>query len=323
MNLETQQRSPDLPVKHAHSSTLSRTPVFTAARRSFLGRWLIDLIWPSIEPLTLEEMQSEEQKRQQRTDLSLGRINAMSGRTLEELEAALETCKDLFAREKERRQSVDARLTTVLGLASVAAALTFGGLASQVWQGLSAPGSLGARVIGILGFYIVLQLLSAVWSSVHGLGRRAYLEPRAEDLLPLPQDTSDAHLKRQMRVYLQSLEDQHAQNSLKVSQMALAHRAVQNFLGGMLLLVLLFTALSFLPSGKASIEENVIRRLRSDPKLIELLRGPRGLTGERGPAGPPGPQGIRGERGPVSPQGPGDSTPTESGPQPSTRKQQP
>jgi hypothetical protein len=47
--------------------------------------------------------------------------------------------------------------------------------------------------------------------------------------------------------------------------------------------------------------EKAVQQLRGDPKLIELLRGPKGEQGERGP---PGDRGERGEKGPQGERGP-------------------
>jgi hypothetical protein len=49
---------------------------------------------------------------------------------------------------------------------------------------------------------------------------------------------------------------------------------------------------------------DVIRELRRDPELIELLRGPAGTAGPAGPAGPVGPVGPAGPAGPSNPIGP-------------------
>ena len=43
--------------------------------------------------------------------------------------------------------------------------------------------------------------------------------------------------------------------------------------------------------------------LRSEPKLIELLRGPKGDTGEKGEPGEKGPKGDKGEKGERGPRG--------------------
>jgi hypothetical protein len=274
---------------------------FLRARRV---RWQLDVIWPSLDPISPEEAKAEESKRLQRLAAGLGLVDGITALPGEEYTAALESCQSLLAQESDRRQSVDSRLTTVIGLASVAAALAFGTLASQIWASLGSRGSLGMRVAGFLGAYVVLQLLCAVFAAIRGVARRGYREPQAEDVLPAPGETSEILAKRKMKAYLICLDDHQAKNSTKVDQMAIAHRAIQNFLGGILVFILYLTALSFSPSKGVSVEERVIQRLRADPQLLDLLRGPRGWPGGRGPVGPQGPKGPRGEPGPPSPQGP-------------------
>jgi len=273
-------------------------------------RWLLDFVWPSLMPQSPDEVQLERKKRKQRLDASLSCVQGMTGREPEELIAAVGACKDLVDREKERRQSVESRLTTVLGLTSVAAALTFGSLAGPLWSSLSSRGSIAARVAGFLAVYIVLQLLAAVLAAVRGVARRGYLEPLLEDFLPSPGESKEELSKRQMTALLECLDDHHVVNSRRVDQMAIAHRAIENFLGGMLVFVLYLVALSFSTSHEASVEQKVIQHLRSDPQLIDLLRGPRGLPGKDGVGGPPGQQGRpgpigpKGDPGPIGPQGP-------------------
>lgn len=276
----------------------------TALERRSLGRraipsWLIDCFWPSLVPFSPEEEKKEMEKRGRRLEAGLSRVEKMVD--LAELEAAMSDCEDLLESERERRQSVDARLTTVLGLASVAAAIS---IASQVWRGSDLRGSVEARIAGLVICYVVLQLLAAVFAAVRGLARRSYLQPGPEDLLPDAGESRIDFIRRKIGSCLRAYDDHATINSGKVEQMALAHRGIQNFLGGMLILIVLLTASSFLWTRKESLEEKVIQKLRSNPDLIELLRGPRGLPGERGFPGSMGPRGLQGDPGPAGPPGP-------------------
>jgi hypothetical protein len=62
---------------------------------------------------------------------------------------------------------------------------------------------------------------------------------------------------------------------------------------------------SLLVSNPDETPERIVRELRSDPKLVELLRGPKGPQGQIGPPGVRGPVGSKGETG--SPGKPGDT----------------
>src|SRR5258708_24697454 len=68
-------------------------------------------------------------------------------------------------------------------------------------------------------------------------------------------------------------------------------------------LCMISIAFAFLIVGIATVcrnttENRLLLKLRSDPTLIDLLRGPKGERGEEGAAGPRGEPGERGERGP-------------------------
>jgi hypothetical protein len=65
------------------------------------------------------------------------------------------------------------------------------------------------------------------------------------------------------------------------------------FLWGFLVLFVVLTTKHF--AGPPRDAEKAIKQLRGDPKLIELLRGPKGDPGERGPQGARGERGDRGE----------------------------
>ncbi|MCI0541277.1 MAG: collagen-like protein [Verrucomicrobiales bacterium] len=74
------------------------------------------------------------------------------------------------------------------------------------------------------------------------------------------------------------------------------------------LIVVLFLV-SYLTHTSTTDASKIIRQLRSDPQLIDLLRGtkgeqgPQGIQGERGPEGPKGPQGEKGPQGDRGPKG--------------------
>lgn len=86
------------------------------------------------------------------------------------------------------------------------------------------------------------------------------------------------------------------------------YRTARFFLSSAIAIVVLLFVIQ-VATARSSNASDIIRELRSNPELIELLRGPkgesgpsgeRGLTGPQGatgPAGPPGPQGERGPRG--------------------------
>jgi hypothetical protein len=83
------------------------------------------------------------------------------------------------------------------------------------------------------------------------------------------------------------------------------------FLFGFVVIFFIFS-LNYFTKPPSNEAEKVIQQLRGDPKLIDLLRGPkgekgdqgeRGLQGEKGEKGERGPQGAKGERGPQGERG--------------------
>jgi len=263
--------------------------------------WLIDLVWPSLEPLRPEDEQKESEKRSKILSGGLDRIEKLRDLPSNELDAILNEVRNLLDNEEERRKSAENRLTSIAGLASVAAAITLGAITRQT--GISAGNGFSVFALALTNLYLVTQLIRAVFAAIRGLTRQSYLEPVAGDVLPNPEETREDYTKRKVKVLLECAHFNSHVNSTKIDQMAIAHRAVQNFLGGLLGLILVLSILSFFPSDRAPSAEQLIMRLRSDPRLIEILRGPRGLPGLQGkigPTGAQGPQGPKGDPGPIS-----------------------
>jgi hypothetical protein len=75
------------------------------------------------------------------------------------------------------------------------------------------------------------------------------------------------------------------------------YRTARFFALSAFLIMLLLVSLNYLFRPSSSNTEKVIQSLRSDPKLIETLRGPKGDQAEKGERGLPGPKGEKGERG--------------------------
>jgi hypothetical protein len=100
---------------------------------------------------------------------------------------------------------------------------------------------------------------------------------------------------------------QHAEvNSRKVEAMDVAHTALRNFVIAVLCLSV-FVAAAMVRPGVESGDRALLAKLRADPSLMEVLRGPEGKPGAQGPPGPRGPPGERGEHGAQGVPGPSGS----------------
>src|SRR5262249_16084888 len=171
---------------------------------------------------------AEKRKREERRADDLARVEAMNGLSLEELDAGVDECRALFETEQGRGQSVEARLTSIIGLASAAAAVTVGALTTQLGKGSDVSNGWVAPITSVISLYVVAQLLCALLSAVSGLQRRGYLMPDAEHLLLRPAEHRATHRQRQMCAYLEYAHDHYAANSDKVDQMAVGQRAFKN-----------------------------------------------------------------------------------------------
>jgi hypothetical protein len=86
---------------------------------------------------------------------------------------------------------------------------------------------------------------------------------------------------------MNKIQDDEETNSRRSDQMELAHEALRNFLIAMLVISVLWSIASMRSSRSPTAEETIIRAIKSDPPLMEKLRGP---------AGPQGPIGLTQEK---------------------------
>ncbi len=206
---------------------------------------------------------------------------------------ALETYKTLHVDEEERRDSVNTRLTTVLSMSSIVTAITFGFVSAAYEKGYATRlGWIG--IIASTAFvYSVLQLTISVWQAVQGLRTRELIEMVAIDFLRKPDETDKQFALRTVGEYVKSVRSHDTVCNEKIEYLDVAHRAVLNFLGAMLVIVAILSVAGWFP-GVRSDAEDLGSRVRGDRALTELLRGPKGERGDVGPAGPPGPRGPPG-----------------------------
>jgi hypothetical protein len=139
-----------------------------------------------------------------------------------------------------------------------------------------------------LVFLSVLTLLNAVALLIvfFGVGRDMVITLDQSDI-----DLEKDDLKKSLiNTYLQCQTNSDCRTNYLVD---LYKTARFFFLTAFSALVLLFSV-NFILHSESDQAKTVIAELRSDPKLIELLRGPRGERGEAGTAGQSGPRGEKG-----------------------------
>lgn len=142
----------------------------------------------------------------------------------------------LLEREQSRKQSVESRLTGIIGLTSIAATIVLGGLVSLAAGTLPAPAGPVAWIFAVGSLYLVLQLFVALFAAVNGLSRAVHLGDTASDLFEAQPLAPPVRLRRQIARKLDHLRDYRRNGDAKVDHMAVAHRATKNFLVGLLLL---------------------------------------------------------------------------------------
>jgi hypothetical protein len=234
-----------------------------------------DFVFPLKQPLSAATQEARSQREQEVSATEEARIAALPD-TTDALKEHLASCASLVAAEDERRSGVEGRLTSIIGLSSIAGTVVFGSIRNQ------ADAQAWLRWVFALGaLYLTAQLSSAILAAVRGLKRRSYYANTPQDVLPLPGEASTVHLRRQITHAVRALHDDQAQDDEKVTQMAVAHRAMYNFVGGLLIIAIVGT----LQAVRTTPGDAFAERVRHDPALRELLRGP------QGPPGPPGPKG--------------------------------
>jgi hypothetical protein len=245
-------------------------------------KWfLIDRIFPLSKPFTEQEARREQEFAENEQKESDVRVAALPDDAAL-VSAYLAQCTALLDEEDDRRRGVEGRLTSILGLSSIAGTIVFGGILAQA-SGTVGSQTITFRVVMALGaLYLALQICSAIFAAIRGLERRGYQTATISGIVLLPAVAHLYHLRGQITDCANRLADHRAQNNRKVDEMANAHCAMKNFVGGLILLALFGTYYAI----RAKPTNNVIQTLKTNHELNELLRGPQGPKGDRGPAGP-------------------------------------
>jgi hypothetical protein len=246
--------------------------------------WLIDKIFPTIRPLSsAEEEEVAKRRADEFSDCSARAMAVPADADGYDLRQLAADCHSMLDDEQKRQQSIDARLTTIIGLSSIAGTLVFGTLLTTIPRTLS---TLSSFLLVSLA-YLILQLVCAMLAAVRGLERRAYAFVSSAQLLPAVGEIKDAYYRRQIGQSVEVLVQNQDQNNLKLTYLAVAHTALKNFILG----VVIFAGLAGAYRLREPPSDELVTRLKADRVLRNLLRGPegpRGATGAQGATGPAG-----------------------------------
>ena len=214
--------------------------------------WLFtDCIYPRLRPLSELALNRESTLVREEDERSAALIQSLPNND-NLLAQSLAASTVLLNEAEGKMQSVEMRLTSAIGLSSIAGTIVFGvilGLASGTLY-VSEPTFRIALSIGAL--YLVIQICAAMLAAIRGLERRFYVTPQASDVLPNPREDHPAYISRMIALYTQRIADVQLNTIEKVSQMALVHRAMRNFVGGLALLAIVGTCFILAPGNPRS-----------------------------------------------------------------------
>jgi len=251
------------------------------------GSTWLDWIIPWATPLSDKQLEVQAQTHAEQIAEVEVRLATADVAALKDTLASVEALSDA---DDERRKGVDTRLSTIVGLTSIAATLTTGLIVAQAAGTLKLPAGWTLWGIAALAFYLVTQLCVAIGWAIQGQSRASYQTDRAVDLIREPGTTEEIWLRKRVREKVEQLFTNQEQVNKKITTMAVSHRAIQNFVGGLILLSLLGSLAAF----RAPDEAPLMQTIRSNAELRALLRGPEGPPGPQGELGPRGPQGATG-----------------------------
>ncbi len=196
---------------------------------------LTDLVYPRLA--------GSARSRQEEADNKWREIAESDELAVDQLESDHDDLKEyskevdkMLDREQSRKQSVESRLTSIIGLSSIAATVVVSGLFALAAGALNVPPGAASWILAFGCLYVVAQLFIALFAAIKGLSRAATIETTASDLFATQKAAPRLRTRGQIASKLAQLRDQRRAGDERVSQMAVSHQAVRNFLFGLLLL---------------------------------------------------------------------------------------
>ncbi len=191
--------------------------------------------------------------------------------------------EDHFEESRDRIAKVAAKVGTLLTVTSIAVS---GTLTSLSLLGFPTNSLFyAAFLLTLLVFFCTGWFLFKFL----GVGRSAVPD--------LDQEFLDLDTGEKKAAYVRNLLSAAKQNDARNNYLVDVYKAGRRM--SVLSFACALALLALAVSDHIGREDRLLLKLRADPQLTELLRGPRGTIGPGGPQGKSGPKGDVGERGPV------------------------
>lgn len=259
------------------------------SRKRLLGSSFCDVF----VPWAVVESEGQKNRRAEIEDVELTDTKSKIANAEDDvLKALLEDYESILESNEDRQRSVDSRLSTIVGLSSIAATITTGVIIAQAAGTVNLPPGIWRWGLSIVALYLVVQLCDAIHWAIRGQERQSYLGHSIQGILPEPGITAQDYHRARILNTVKRIHVNRASVNVKVTAMAVAHRAAKNFIAG--LLVLSLTGMVMM--GNEHKAPSVVDSLRVDHELRELLTGPAGPPGIPGIQGPPGQDGKTGKQ---------------------------
>ena len=167
-------------------------------------------------------------------------------------------------REAERRSGVEARLSGILGQATLSSGIMLGAAAFILSDNIEKYLPSTVIPVLVLAFLSSANVVWAARSAVKGLDRRVYLQASLSDILAV-HEPPRARLQDDIR----RLRNHQEQTNEKITQMAIGYRAMRNalvylLLGGLLCFAFRAVDLSFRPKSHVAKDGSHITRRGSE-----------------------------------------------------------
>ncbi len=196
---------------------------------------LIDCIFPMLEgenAQTKNDREEQESRKQEEVKSLVKKLPSDKN----QLKEYLESVEKLVEKEESRRTSVDARLTSIFGLTSIAATVVLTALFAMATGSMPLSQGVSKWMLVLGCFFLAFQLFVALHAAIKGLSRASYSSDTAVDLLPSDKMSHTNFLRHCISNKFDMLKQHQDVNNKKVDRMAVAHCAVRNFLFGLLIM---------------------------------------------------------------------------------------